>query len=148
MVALKYRGRHRTAERLALRLVRNPRCQSVLKTAEVITAVPLHEARLRGRGFNQADLLADALARPLGLRRSTALMRTRDTPSQTHLSARARRRNLVGAFTLAPGHRLNGTIVVLVDDVVTTGATLRECATTLLDAGVREVRAVTVARAE
>lgn len=148
VVALKYRGRHRTAARLAFRLAAVEPCRRILHASEIVVGVPLHPRRARARGFNQADLLACALAKSAGLSVSRGLIRTRNTPSQTDLSARARRQNVRSAFAVAPGAGLAGAAVALVDDVTTTGATLRECATTLLAAGVREVRAITVARAE
>ena len=148
VVALKYHGRHRTAERLARRLSGVERCRGILGASSVVIAVPLHPEREGARGFNQAELLARALARDAGLKVSRGLIRTRNTPSQTDLSALARRRNVRNAFRVKPGANLGGAAVVLVDDVITTGATLRECAQTLLEAGAREVRSITVARAE
>jgi ComF family protein len=112
--------------------------------------VPLHPWRRLRRGFNQADELARRLEVPT-LR---ALRRTRATAPQTGLSAGARRRNVRQAFAISPllshawrGTLLEGRIVVLVDDVRTTGATLDACAATLKAAGAREVRALTVALA-
>ena len=100
------------------------------------------------RGFNQAE----DLARELGLPVAHLLWRPRFTAAQTGLTAWARRRNVRGAFALSPLWRwrrsdLAGRVVVLVDDVRTTGATLNACADVLLEAGVGEVRALTVARA-
>ena len=148
VVALKYGGRHRTAERLASRLRDDARCRAVLGASDLLVPVPLHGNRERGRGFNQAELLARALGRPSGVRVCRALTRTRDTRSQTDLSARDRRRNVENAFAVTAEARLEHAAVTLVDDVLTTGATLRECAATLLAGGAREVRTITVARAE
>lgn len=148
VVALKYQGRHKAAQRLALRLLQKDRVRAVLVKADVLVGVPLHGDRLKERGFNQAALLARALARSTGLPVSTALIRRRNTPSQTHLSARERRRNVARAFAVSDPTAFLGATVVVVDDVATTGATLRECAATLLLAGAREVRAITAARAE
>lgn len=148
VVALKYQGRHKTAERLALRILSRERGRAVLFGAHSLIGVPLHVERLKERGFNQAALLAEALGRISGLPVSSALSRIRNTPSQTHLKARDRRRNVARAFQVQNSPSLIGATMVLVDDVATTGATLRECAATLLAAGVGEVRAITVARAE
>ncbi|HRB12017.1 MAG TPA: ComF family protein [Vicinamibacteria bacterium] len=148
VVALKYGGRHRTATRLSVRLLESGRCRHILSASDVILGVPLHPDRERGRGFNQADLLARALARNCGLPVSRGLARTRNTRSQTALSAGDRRRNVRAAFAVRPDPLLEGAAVALVDDVTTTGATLRECAAVLLAGGAREVRSITVARAE
>jgi len=148
VVALKYHGRHKTAERLAIRILESERCRSILETADVLIGVPLHLDRLRDRGFNQAELLAAALARAGRTSLSRGLVRTRNTRSQTDLSALERRRNVRDAFAVKADPSLLNATVVLVDDVTTTGATLRECALTLLAYGAREVRSITVARAE
>ena len=148
VVALKYHGRHKTAERLAIRILANERCRDLLETADVLMGVPLHPDRLRDRGFNQAELLAVALARDRPIPVSRELVRTRNTQSQTDLSASERRRNVLNAFAVKSDRSIMSATVVLVDDVTTTGATLRECALTLLAAGAREVRSIAVARAE
>lgn len=148
VVALKYRGRHKTAARLSVRLLKDERCRRILSASDVLLAVPLHPERESGRGFNQAHLLAIALARGCGRPVSGGLARTRNTRTQTDLSAGERRRNVRQAFAVRAGSGLEGAAVALVDDVTTTGATLRECASTLLACGAREVRSITVARAE
>jgi ComF family protein len=139
--AIKYEGRRSLARPLAA-LMRQ-RCGSVLEGADVLVPVPLHTARRRSRGFNQASDLARHLDPPI----VHALKRTRPTASQTGLPAAERHRNMRGAFAAvwhAPD--LAGKIVVLVDDVSTTGATIEACARVLKELGVREVRAVTAAR--
>ena len=148
VVALKYHGRHRTAERLAQRICQDARCGAVLDGADVLVPVPLHPARERERGFNQSVLLADAITRLHPVRRVNALVRTRRTRSQTDLSARERRLNVRDAFAPAPRRVVTGTVAVLIDDVTTTGATLRECSGALLAMGALEVRCITAARAE
>ena len=148
VVALKYHGRHKTAARLAIRILANERCRTLLETADVLVGVPLHPDRLRDRGFNQAELLAAALAQGRPVSVSRALVRTRNTRSQTDLSASQRRRNVLNAFAVKSDRSIRSATVVLVDDVTTTGATLRECALTLLASGAREVRSIAVARAE
>lgn len=148
VVALKYQGRHRTAQRLAHRMSMDPRCRAVLSGADVLVPVPLHPARERERGFNQSALLADALSRLHPAPRRDALVRARPTRSQTDLSARERRDNVRGAFTPAQGVNVRAFVVVLVDDVTTTGATIRECSAVLMGMGAREVRSITAARAE
>jgi len=116
----------------------------VLADAACVVPVPLHPSRRRHRGFNQAS----DLARHIGLPVSHALRRTRDTATQTGLSAARRHRNVGNAFApTGAARQVAGLTVVLIDDVSTTGATLDACARALKDAGVKEVRAVTAARA-
>lgn len=147
-MALKYQGRHRAAARLAQRMVQEARCRSVLSGADCLVPVPLHPARESERGFNQSALLADALGRLGAVPLRHALLRTRRTRSQTDLSARERRLNVRDAFAPARGHEVRGAVVVLVDDVTTTGATIRECAMVLRVMGALDVRSITAARAE
>jgi ComF family protein len=115
------------------------------ETADLVVPVPLHARRLRERGFNPAALLARPLARARGVPfDALALARVRDTPSQTGLDRRARRRNVAGAFRLRT-HALPRR-VWLVDDVVTTGATLEAAARELRRGGATSVTALCAAR--
>lgn len=140
--ALKYEGRRTLAGPLAALM--RARAGDVLAGADAVVPVPLHPNRRRSRGFNQAADLARRLGRPV----ADALRRTRATGSQTDLPAAQRRANVRGAFAPTGGlRRWRGAVLVLVDDVTTTGATLDACARTLLDHGAGEVRAVTAARA-
>ena len=114
---------------------------------DALVPVPLHRSRLRTRGYDQALELARALGHGLGLPLNAhALQRSRATQAQTELGAVERKHNVSGAFELRPGARLP-THVALVDDVMTTGATLAECARVLLTGGVQRVDAWTIARA-
>ncbi len=114
---------------------------------DALVPVPLHRTRLRQRGYNQALELARPIALALDITlRADLLARTKATPAQTGLDANARRRNVRGAFTLAadaplPAH------VALLDDVMTTGATLREATQVLIRAGVGRVDVWVLARA-
>ena len=113
----------------------------------MLIPVPLHRTRLRERGYNQAVELARPFARSLGIPvRHDLLVRAKATPPQTGLDAKARRRNLRDAFAVAPGTQLP-THIALFDDVMTTGATLRECARVLRQAGVQRVDVWALARA-
>jgi ComF family protein len=140
--ALKYGGRRTIARPLAgLMRVAGP---DVLAGADVVVPVPLHPARLRARGFDQAL----DLARPLGPPVAALLRRVRATQPQSELPAARRHANVRGAFAATRGAaRWRDATAVLVDDVRTTGATLEACAGTLRAAGLREVRALTAARA-
>ncbi|HAT71897.1 MAG TPA: hypothetical protein DCS63_03680 [Elusimicrobia bacterium] len=110
-------------------------------------AVPLHPAKARLRGFNQAELLAAALAARGNLfHLKAAAARIRNTPSQTSLSKQERRANMDGAFRVEAAELVRGRRILLVDDVATTLATLEELAAELLRAGARSVAAYTLAR--
>jgi ComF family protein len=146
--AFKYDGRRTLASPLGT-LLREAGGE-LLQDASCIVPVPLHPWRRLRRGFNQAADLAAALPVPV----VHALWRQRVTPPQTGLTAAARRRNVRGAFRVSPlvSRRVTHSLlvdrtIVLVDDVRTTGATLDACAHVLKDAGVKEVRALTVAQA-
>jgi len=139
--ALKYQGRRSLARPLA-RLM-SGRGADVLEGATCAVPVPLHASRRRQRGFNQANDLARRLPLPV----VSALRRIRATATQTDLPAAQRHRNVRDAFAATrAAASLVGGIVVLVDDVSTTGATLEACARVLKAAGVKEVRALTAAR--
>ena len=112
-----------------------------------IVPVPLHPARLRERGFNQAQLLAKILCAKTQVRVLPALERTRYTTTQTAFDRVERMENLRDAFRLRRNFAVRDCRVLLVDDVLTTGSTLSECARVLREAGARSVHAVTAARA-
>lgn len=114
---------------------------------DLIVPVPLHPARQRERGFNQAELLADLLAAWTNLPTRNALERIRYTTTQTAYDRAARMENLHGAFRLRKKRDVRGLHVLLIDDVLTTGSTLSECARVLRKAGAVSVHAATAARA-
>jgi len=119
-----------------------------LGAVDVIVPVPLHPRRERERGFNQSWLLARRLAEAWGLTaRGDVLTRRVATAPQTDLGATARRLNVRDAFTLRRPELVAGRHVLLVDDVLTTGATVSECAIALRSGGAATVGVVTVARA-
>lgn len=121
----------------------------LLADVDLIAPVPLHRRRLWSRRYNQAALLAHELGRRTGHRAvPDLLVRRRDTPSQGRLSPAGRRRNVAGAFALRPGYRamLAGKRVLLIDDVMTTGATAEACAKLLKRAGAASCDLLAVAR--
>lgn len=142
---LKYRPNPRLAARMAAWLAEVARRENWKPT--LVVPVPLSARRLRRRGYNQMDLVAGALARlldvPMG---SGALSRIRETRSQVGLDPAGRRRNVEGAFE-ARRDDVEGSVVLLVDDLFTTGATLAACAAALHEAGSGEVYGLTIGRA-
>lgn len=114
---------------------------------DVVIPVPLHRTRLKWRGFNQAALLGAALARRLNCSLDVAtLARVRSTPPQTARDRAQRTRNVRDAFAVRRPSRVAGRRVLLVDDVMTTGATADECARVLRAAGARRIDVLTLAR--
>jgi ComF family protein len=136
------------ARPLAQLMRANPAVEDALAQATHLLPVPLSAQRLRQRGYNQAQLLAQALAP--ALTRSGWLLRTRDTPAQHGLPRAQRLLAQRGAFALDPlrAPALRGQSVLLLDDVMTTGASLRACAEVLQQAGVAELGVLVLARTE
>jgi ComF family protein len=151
--ALKYHGWTGAARDMAARMARLDWPQDVVAERAALVPVPLAAARERERGFNQATLLCEALSAHWRIPAwSAALKRTRATRSQTRLTPGERSANVHGAFAVPDGprgvrDRLHGLHLVVVDDVLTTGATLNACATALFDAGARTISYVTFGRA-
>jgi len=132
----------------AERLAEIVRAEAEKLTADVVVPVPLHRQRERERGYNQAALLSKPLARKLRLpHKAVLLMRTRARSDKQILSLEERWESVRGAFATRPGSQVDNLRVLLVDDVLTTGATLDACARALRDAGAKSVMGLTVARA-
>jgi ComF family protein len=144
--ALKYRGERRLSEPLGEALA--ARWTRVARGGDLITWVPVHRSRRRERGFDQAEELARVMAARLGLPAVTCLERHQRTTAQHALGQAERADNTSSAFVLAHGAQdaVRGRWVVLVDDILTTGATIHGCARVLEAAGALAVAAVTVAR--
>lgn len=123
-------------------------CEELWMGTEVVVPVPLHPKKKRQRGFNQAELIARELARIKGVSfAKDALEKIRMTPAQTSLVAEERKRNVRGVFRLHKKGKIEGKAVLLVDDVYTTGSTIRECSLVLRKGGAKEVRALTLGQA-
>jgi ComF family protein len=115
---------------------------------DAVVPVPLHWRRQWQRGFNQSELLARAIARRSGIPVVRALRRVRPTLTQAGLSNTDRRRNVAAAFRCRGARRVEGRRILLIDDVMTTGATAAACALALKRAGARKVALLTVARVD
>jgi len=114
--------------------------------ADAIAPVPLHPFRLVWRGFNQAEMLARGASKVLGVRVLKCLVRKRNTRPQSRLDVKQRAANVKGAFAVRGGVDVAGKRIIIVDDVMTTGATVNECSKVLLGAGAEEVFVLTAAR--
>jgi len=148
--ALKYGGWTAVADEMVERMARLDWPRDVLEERSAVIPVPLATVRERERGFNQSALLARGLSRRWGIpAREDCLERSRATATQTRLTPEERRSNVAGAFRATPAARdsLRGTHVVLVDDVVTTCATVVACAGALFAAGTRIISVITFGRA-
>lgn len=142
----KYEGKVGLGKILGQVLAQQLSSQSFWPEIETLIPVPLYSSRKRERGYNQAEVLAQALAdctkvKPI----SNALRRCRNTPDQTHLSSAERKENVKDAFKVDEGIDFSKMTIMLVDDVITTGATLNECAKTLKQNGAEKVHACTLA---
>lgn len=134
------------ARSVALELARAAAARACTPPPDCVVPIPLHRQRLAARGFNPSALLAREIARVAGVRFAPRLLvRTRDTPSQTGRGRRARIQNVAGAFSCRTPARVPDRIW-LVDDVVTTGSTLREAARLLRRCGARQVLGICAAR--
>jgi ComF family protein len=153
---LKYERAHAMAKPLGLLLARvmKKMAQQGMSRDVTVIAVPLHPRKQRQRGYNQSVLLADEAVRSLRAEgwllkvQHAAMVRMRQTDSQFGLSPRERRINLRGAFVVRDPKAVCGREILLVDDIYTTGATARECARVLRQAGATKVWVATVARAQ
>jgi len=157
ILLLKFSRRERWGTKLGSLLA--PVCESLEASRDageaILIPVPLHTARQRERGYNQAELLALGLVRTLPRLPSGAelrldkgiLKKIRATPPQAGLSVTARHENVRGVFAVTAPERVRDRVIILVDDVMTTGATLSSCATALKRAGARRVLGLTLARA-
>jgi len=148
ILLLKFEEVTPLGEWFAEKLAGMVRREGELLAADVVVPVPLHRERERERGYNQATVLAKPLAKRLRLPfKAVLLLRTRPRPDKQVLSLEERWASVRGAFATRPGSQVDKLRVLLVDDVMTTGATLDACARALLKSGAKSVVGLTVARA-
>ncbi len=144
--ALKFRGDSRAASSLAWLLATRLDCGR-LAAIQAVVPVPLHPGRLAERGYNQTALIFRAWAERQGWPWHEALARTRPTAPQWELAAAARRKNIRGAFAVTRPDLIQGKTILLVDDIVTTGITMSECAKVLKKGGAAKVIGLALASA-
>jgi len=147
ITSFKYRGKIHAGANLLGLSIRSNCLDEISEDRTMIAPVPLHFMRLARRGFNQSAILAGMISSVTGIPFNPGLLqRTRNTPPQTKLSGAERVKNVKGAFRVSSPRRLKGQCILLVDDVFTTGSTVKECARTLLQAGAESVNVFTLAR--
>jgi ComF family protein len=136
---LKYEGYQALASELASIGFKALKKDPFYSLANAVAPIPLHPARFRQRGFNQAELIARGLAEGLGLIYITPLRRIKNTSAQVELTGADRELNIKGAFSLKSGISIKGLTIIMVDDQVTTGATMNSAASALINAGAQRV---------
>ena len=147
IILLKYEAVAPLGNWFGARLEEVVRSSTGMSAADIVVPVPLHPARYRERGYNQAELIARPLARRLGLPlRNALLVRTKPRPDKLKLSRKERWTTVRGAFAPSPGAPIDNLRVILVDDVFTSGATLDACSRALRLAGAKDVVGLTVGR--
>ena len=146
ILAFKFSEKTELAARLSTMLRQAVVAGSFYEDIDLTVPVPLHWRRKLIRGYNQSYLLAKRI-RPEDSSISTDLVRIRNTQQQWDLTHPQRRRNVKGAFAVRRGHPFKGKIILLVDDISTSGATLNECAKTLKSAGAKKVCTAVLATA-
>lgn len=145
--ALKYKGRQDVGERLG-QLFGNELSEAGYTGPEFIVPLPLHEARLRVRGYNQCDSMARGLKKALGIPIGHHMVeRVLSNSTQTNKSRFDRWLNVERIFTVPQPNKIAGKHILLIDDVITTGSTLEACGHCMLDAGARAVSIATLASA-
>jgi len=149
ILLFKYRGYKILGKDLARFMLQTlGKSEEIWWGVDAVVPVPLHPKRKRHRGFNQAYILAKIMARAKNKALITnCLVKAKNRPPQTVVEAQERGKNIKGAFTVKKAGEIKDKVVLLVDDVFTTGATVKECCEMLLQAGAKEVRVITLAQA-
>jgi ComF family protein len=145
--ALKYQGKKSLAEIFGRGLTGLLNSDPILKQADGIIPIPLHPSRQRERGYNQTELLAKEISSQIGIPIMSALKRKKNTKSQTTLDGVKRQKNMLDAFAVKDNSTILNKKVILIDDVITSGATINSAAQALLNGGAKEVYGLVIARA-
>lgn len=146
---LKYARKRHIASPLGRLLLEHVMGEIDIASYDFLVPIPLHRNRLKERGYNQSELIADCVCRELPrLALNPVLRRIKDTPSFSRLGAQERRSQIRNAFQLSPRTEVKGKRILLIDDVVTTAATTNECARILKRAGAERVDVIAVAVAK
>ena len=147
--SIKYNKRFLSAKYLGKLIGKNLKEQIINWNVDIIVPVPLHSLRKVDRGFNQSKYIANGIGKELGIDvKSNLLKRTRYTETQTNLTLKEREENISNAFQAKHNRMIKGKTFLLVDDIITTGATISECGKVLLDAGAERVYACSAAIAD
>ncbi len=144
--SFKYKGKTALAGIFSKLMIDYMKENSEIAAVDLITVVPLHKKRLREREFNQSLLLAGPISKKFAILLINTLEKTRLTRYQNELLKNERLKNLRGAFNVSPRADIKDKDILLIDDIMTTGSTLGECAKTLLSGGARCVKCFTLAR--
>jgi ComF family protein len=144
---LKYQNFKILANRIGILMADRLRKLQLPKEKTIIIPVPLHKTRMRERGYNQSALLSNVIATETGLPYNDQILeRIRYTQSQTKLTATERLKNVQNAFNISLPKEIENKIIILVDDVITTGATINECAKELMKAGAEAINLFSIAK--
>lgn len=143
---IKYHGNSGAAREMGRRMAEELKATEFFQGIDAIVPVPLARKRERRRGYNQSLMIAWGIAEIAGIAVDNKMLRrVVDNPTQTHLTPTQREDNVKGIFRAGNPLRINGKHILLIDDVVTTGATLTSCADTLIAAGAKEISILTLA---
>lgn len=149
MHQLKYKGQAELGIKLGILLAERLQTSTAYQDADLIIPVPLHQKRLRSRGYNQSECIANGMASVMGIPLALKLLvRHKATSTQTRKNRYKRFENMLAVFSINHPEQLKGKHIILVDDVITTGATLEACGQLLLDSGVDKLSIVALAFAE
>jgi ComF family protein len=144
--SFKYKGKIALVNIFAKFMIDHIKDNPEIKDVDIVTAVPLHKTRLREREFNQSLIIANGIAKKFNLSVKNILEKTIKTDYQNELPRSERLTNLKNAFALCAAADIEEKRILLIDDVITTGATLNECANVLLSGGAKSVTCFTLAR--